>query len=588
MLSHGEERRKNPRETLKIPAIGILYPKNEIVSERSETGSGDTVLTYIHNRSDGGLLIETPVDFTKDNRFSILVRFDDEERWRNIEGTVTWVSVNPKNTSTYLMGIQAQSLPFHHEDLKPPKTKRSRRMYPSELEFLTQTSLFTSISSEVKCPLLNSMVPERVKAGARLITQGRMGDSLFIIQEGSCRVFLAKGGMKHDIARPTAGDIVGEMSLLTTEPCSANVVTESDMSVWRLPIDKVVECYKKYRDLRVYLTDLITNRYSGVEHTADRLIGKYIIQDLIGQGAWSIVYKGVHSELKMPVAIKMLKHNMAMDSGSVETFENEAKIIAQLNHENIVKIYDIEKRYQTVFIIMEFFDGVSLAEILSRTGRLPVADALNILVQVCNGLGYAHEHGIIHQDVKPDNIFLQHDLIKIFDFGLAHVPGTKDDCMPGTVYYMAPEQINGDALDERTDIYATGIMAYELVTGAKPFAYENIAELLEAQQQQEIPDPRRLVEDLPMEFYNILLTATQKDPDERYRNIWELLHAFRLLAEKIGMKNRSGKLEQKQMKGLLLFYHDELRIKVDELVDDLSRKTARIGASLRTIDLQDK
>jgi hypothetical protein len=112
--------------------------------------------------------------------------------------------------------------------------------------------------------------------------------------------------------------------------------------------------------------------------------------------------------------------------------------------------------------------------------------------------------------------------------------------------------------------------------------------LLEAQQQQEIPDPRRLVEDLPMEFYNILLTATQKDPDERYRNIWELLHAFRLLAEKIGMKNRSGKLEQKQMKGLLLFYHDELRIKVDELVDDLSRKTARIGASLRTIDLQDK
>lgn len=582
-----EERRQSPREALKIPAIGILYPEKGKYPDTAEVASADTLLMNIHNRSDGGLLIETPVDFNADNRFRIMVRFADEGKWRNMEGTVAWVAGNPKDTSTSLMGIQAQSIPLREEDLQPPRTKRAKRMYPRELEFLTQTSLFTSISPDAKCPLLNSMVPQRVQSGARLITQGDKGEALFIIQEGTCRVYLSKGGMEHTIARPVAGDIVGEMSLLTTEPCSANVVAANDMSVWRISIDRVLACYKKYRDLRVFLTDLVTNRYSGVEHSADRIIGKYIIQDLLGQGAWSIVYKGIHAELKMPVAIKMLKHNMAMEHESVEAFENEAKIIAQLNHENIVKIYDIEKRYKTVFLIMEFFDGVSLAEILTGAKRLPVADALEILVQVCNGLGFAHEHGIIHQDIKPDNIFLQHDQIKIFDFGLAHVPGTKDDFMPGTVHYMAPEQITGDPLNERTDIYALGITAYELVTGVKPFAYENIAELLAAQQHQEIPDPRKLVPGLPAEFYNILLTATQKDPAMRFRNIWELQHAFRRLAENIGNKNRSRISRHGQMKGFFLFFPDDLRLKIDDMIDDFARRTAKIGASLRTIDLQD-
>ncbi|MEJ2690318.1 MAG: protein kinase [Deltaproteobacteria bacterium] len=588
MSSCGAERRQSPRETLKVPAIGILYPEEKTVAEMTAAASADTLLTNVLNRSDGGLLIESPVDFEVQNRFRIMVRFADEEKWRNLEGSVAWTAANPKSTSTFLVGIRAQRLPLHEEDLRPPETKRAKRMYPRELEFLLQTILFSSLSSEAKCSLLNCMAPERLRAGTRLIAQGATGDSLFIIQEGKCRVYLAKGGRQHDIAMPTVGDIVGEMSLLTTEPCSANVVSGSNMLVWRIGIKQVVECYKKYRDLRIFLTDLVTSRYSGVEHSANRIIGKYVIQDLIGQGAWSIVYKGMHAELKMPVAIKMLKHNMALDQDSVETFENEAKIIAQLNHENIVKIYDIERCYETVFIIMEFFDGVSLAEILAGNHRLPLSNALDILIQVCTGLGFAHEHGIVHQDVKPDNIFLQHDRIKIFDFGLAHVPGTKDDYMPGTVYYMAPEQISGDPLDERADIYATGIMAYELVTGAKPFASENIAELLDAQQYREIPDPRKLVPGLPSEFYKILLTATQKDPNERYRNIWELQWAFREFAKKIGIEDPTVLSRQEQMKGFMLFYPNDLQVKVDKLIEDLANNTAKIGASLRPIDLQDE
>lgn len=168
-----KEKRRSPREALKVPAIGILYPKeNEIFPKMSVAVSADTMLAYIHNRSDGGLLIETPVDLGMDAKFNILVRFSDEKEWRGMEGTVAWMAEHPKNTSNFLMGIQVQKIPLHNMELQPPKGKRLKRMYPSDLEFLLQTNLFTAISSEVKCPLLNSMMPERIKAGAPLITQG--------------------------------------------------------------------------------------------------------------------------------------------------------------------------------------------------------------------------------------------------------------------------------------------------------------------------------------------------------------------------------------------------------------------------------
>ncbi len=582
------EKIRSPREILQIPEIGIVYPKNKkSPTSTLENETTDTLLVYVLNRSDGGLLMESPIDFDVDSQLTIHVRFPNEETWRCLNGRVAWMSVNPVNTSQFLLGIQAQNIPSHFNDLSPPGNVRQKRMYPSDLEFLTRTDLFTSISQETKCPLLNAMVPKQVKADEKLICQGEKGDSLYIIQEGSCRVYLEKNNTRYDIARPGAGEIVGEMSLLTTEPCCAHADAETDMTVWQISIEKTVECYKKYQDLRRFLTDLVTSRYSAAEQTIDRVIGKYMIEELIGQGAWSIVYKGTHMDLNMPVAIKMLKHNIAMDPDYVQTFEDEAKITAQLNHENIVKIYDIEKRYKTLFIIMEFFDGMSLAEVLAKMKRLPLTKALDILIQICTGLGYGHEHGIIHRDVKPDNIYLQHDLVKILDFGLACRPGSRDDYMPGTAFYMAPEQITGNSVDERADIYATGITAYELVTGVKPFPGDNIAELLEAQLHADIPDPRNLVPELPTEFYNILLTATRKDPNERYKNIWELLHAFRLLAEKISVQDHPGKRRQRQMMGFFLFYHDEMQTNINGLVKDLSRRAAKIGASLRTIDFHD-
>jgi CRP-like cAMP-binding protein len=148
------------------------------------------------------------------------------------------------------------------------------------------------------------------------------------------------------VARLQDGDIVGEMALITGEPRSAHVDTETDMQLWCLTKAQFDELSEAYPDLRSFLTDLVTQWFETRTVTAERKIAKYILTDIIGKGSYSIVYRGVHQALNMSVAIKMMKHDMAMENDFIKNFRNEAKTIAKFNHENIVKVYDIEERYQ--------------------------------------------------------------------------------------------------------------------------------------------------------------------------------------------------------------------------------------------------
>lgn len=323
--------------------------------------------------------------------------------------------------------------------------------------------------------------------------------------------------------------------------------------------------------------------------TADRTVGKYVINEIIGKGGWSIVYKGIHAGLNMPVAIKMLNHDMAMRPEFTERFKNEAKIIAKLNHENIVKVYDIEEVYRTIFIIMEYLDGVSLKFILEKMPRLPLPRVLDILLQVCAGLSYAHQHSIIHQDIKPDNIFIQpDDRAKIVDFGLACIPGAIEDLgWPGSVFYTSPEQIEGDPVSERTDIYSLGIAAYEMITGQRPFPEDNVAKVMNFHLNEDTPDPRTLIPDLPEELSNFLIRATRRDPAARYQSISQILHALKPLAEKMGLESRSQLREQRKMMSLFLFYQDQHQLALNRLVEDFSNELKKIGAVVRAADFKD-
>jgi CRP-like cAMP-binding protein len=460
----------------------------------------------------------------------------------------------------------------------------------SDYDFLMHTSFFDAITDEAKLRLTDLMSRVRISKGERFISQGLTGDCLYIIQQGECSVVMEREGLMHHVTVLGPGDIVGEMALLTGEARSAHVVAQTDMELWRLNWTDFDEACERFPEIRSFLTQVVSNRFARATFTAERTMGKYVIQDVIGRGGWSVVYKGVHSTLNMPVAIKMLKHDMAMDQSFLSRFRNEATTIAHLNHENIVKVYDIEEMYRTVFIIMELLEGTSVQELFRVAPRLSPEQGVDIILQTCSALAYAHSFGIVHGDIKPGNIFLQNTRrVKILDFGVASTAGTRSERLMGTPKYFSPEQIRMRPVDHRSDIYSLGLSAYRMLTGEEAFSEQHMAALFQMHLYEDVPDPRSLVPDLPPEIHFIISKATQKNPDERYQSIDELVHDLRSAARRMGMavsggSSRSGR--GTSMMGLFLFYRDDHSEMVKRLVTDFTRELRKIGVELRESDFR--
>jgi len=471
--------------------------------------------------------------------------------------------------------------------MEPCTDKREKEGIPVEdLQFLMETQLLRATPDQFKRLLISSMTKSRVSAGDRFISQGTPGDRIYLIQEGSCVVSLEKNGQSHPISRLKAGDVVGEVAILTGENRTANVDAETDITLWSLQLERFEEISGACPEVREFLTEIATERLCSQKIMAERSIGKYIINEAVAEGGWSIVYKGFHSLLKLPVAVKMLKHNMAMDTAALKRFQGEAVTIASLNHENIVRVYDIENIYRTVFIVMEFLEGLTLKHVLQQKFRLSLDRILEILLQVCSALDYAHKKGIVHQDVKPGNVFIQRDgRVKIVDFGLACPIGWCSDELPGTAFYMAPEQIEGDPVDPRTDIYSLGITAYEMATGRRPFP-DDVCEVFRAHITEPTPDPRALNPYLPEEFSRFIARATQKDPEARYQDIGEVIEALSSMAAKIGAEPRARSDGKRRMLTLFMFYEDERHLELNQLLDGFSEQLQDVGAELRVVDFE--
>lgn len=452
-----------------------------------------------------------------------------------------------------------------------------------DLHWFMESGFFDAIPEDAKARLFGAARLLNLKEGERLIRQGDDGDCFYILREGKCVASIEKEGQSIAIGRLRGGDIVGEMALLTGEPRSAHVDAETDAVVWQIGRDAFEKTCAEHPDLRKFLTNVLLKRFSLALVRKDLTIGKYHVDKVLGQGGSSVVYQGTHAVLGMPVAVKMLKHHRAMEPAFVDQFRNEAKAIAQLNHENIVKVYDIEELYRTFFIVMEHVEGRSLRYVLGGAQRQLMARLFDYLLQIGAGLAHAHEKGVVHRDIKPGNVLIQEpgDKVKIVDFGLACPPGHQEKNIQGSPWYLSPEQIKLEPVDERSDIYSLGIMAYEMFTGECPRKGNVLTEILCQHVQTDVEDPRKLAPDTPEDLANCIIKATRRNPSERYQTVKDILYDLEPLASKMGITSRRETKNQLNMMSLYLFYRGDHRQVMRQLVREFSRELEKVGARLR-------
>ncbi|MDD9944492.1 MAG: serine/threonine protein kinase [Myxococcales bacterium] len=276
-------------------------------------------------------------------------------------------------------------------------------------------------------------------------------------------------------------------------------------------------------------------------------IGNCRILGEIGSGGMAVIYKAVQEPLERVVAIKALKPSIAVDSQFAMRFEREALFMASLQHENILHVYDFIKDGDTMYIIMEYVQGIDLYDLLQLTPQLPVEVAAIIALQVARALDYAHFRGLIHRDIKPANIMISHNgEVKLMDFGIArdHTLSdlTETGTGVGTPSYMSPEQILGDKLDFRSDIFSLGIVLYQSITGRKPFVEDEARSVMQKIRLDRYTNPRRLVASVPSGIERILARCMEKLPANRYPTTQVLIDDLvEFLSARVGI-NHNGRL----------------------------------------------
>ncbi len=248
---------------------------------------------------------------------------------------------------------------------------------------------------------------------------------------------------------------------------------------------------------------------------------RYEIIKSIGEGGMANVYLGYDTILDRNVAIKVLRGDLANDEKFVRRFQREALSASSLSHPNIVAMYDVGEDDGLYYIVMEYIEGKTLKQLLKKRGSLTLSEAIDIMLQLTDGMAHAHDSYIVHRDLKPQNIMIQDDgQIKITDFGIAMALNstqlTQTNSVMGSVHYLPPEQAAGKGTTIKSDIYSMGIIFYELLTGQLPFKGDSAVEIALKQMKEPLPDVHKLNNDIPQSIENIILKATAKNPKNRY------------------------------------------------------------------------
>lgn len=242
----------------------------------------------------------------------------------------------------------------------------------------------------------------------------------------------------------------------------------------------------------------------------------------------AVVFRAYDPVMRRTVAIKRLKDDVAKDTAAVKRFINESKAVSMLSHPNIISIYDVSMSGESKYIVMEYVEGITLKNYMMKKGALPFPEIISFCEQILRALAHAHSKGIVHRDIKPQNIMLlKNGLIKVADFGIAKLPNaetvTMTDKAIGTVYYISPEQASGLPIDTRSDLYSTGVLMYEMATGQLPFSGETPVSVALMQVNATPTPPSKINLNIPLGLEQTILTAMEKSPDARFQKAEQIL-----------------------------------------------------------------
>ena len=274
---------------------------------------------------------------------------------------------------------------------------------------------------------------------------------------------------------------------------------------------------------------------------------RYRVTARIGHGGMAEVYEGNDIIGKKTVAIKLIRKDVMDNPVNLIRFQNEATIAASLNHPNIVKVYNHGTVDGVPYIANEFIKGQNLKQVLDFRSSVPIEEALDYMIQLAAALDYAHQHGIVHRDVKPDNLYVMGDgTIKLGDFGIAQTDSTsqitsKDSEIVGSVHYLAPEITSGKPATGQSDIYSAGVTFFELITGHVPYIKNSAIDIAVAHVKEKFPSPRKYLPNCPKEIERIIFKCVKKNPKERYATAKDLYNDLvALKTDGKGLKEKKG------------------------------------------------